>query len=597
MSSGLKAYMDIIPQLDKGGLASAKSQLENAFGTAVKATAAAMTAAMGAAFAGLGKIAKESFDQYANYEQLVGGVETLFKDSAGVVQKYAAKAFETAGLSANDYMETVTGFSASLIASLEGDTEKAAEVANVAITDMADNANKMGTSMESIQAAYQGFAKQNYTMLDNLKLGYGGTKTEMERLLKDAQKLSGVKYDISSYADIAEAIHVIQVNLDISGYSVDELSKKLANMSLTEEELGKVAKSMGITQEEALQRMRAGTLSVKDAQALLGTTAREAATTIQGSLGALKGAWSNFLVGLADSDADLKQLVDDVMDKLTIFVSDNMRPTLERIVDNIGRVLPSVVDHVIAIFQEDIVPLFTAIVKAITSRIPQIAQAGVTLLTSLIQELPAITRSICDSIPVITDAVIELLGSAEMLGEFVDAAIDIALAVVNAVPRILTALAPMIPSIVTDTTKAIIEHLPDFIAAAIDIVSGLVVAIPDIIVGLLDALPGIVEDLVTTFTDPENINKLIEAGKRLGEALVSGLIGKIAGSSSLIGATLGYDGNVIAGALGVNPNLIPGGSNTNYSSETISINTMNVTTTSSNLTAIAKQAKIMAGRQ
>ena len=148
---------------------------------------------------------------------MVGGVETLFKDSSGAVLKYANNAYKTAGLSANEYMETVTSFSASLLQSLDGDTAKAAEKADLAITDMSDNANKMGTSMESIQTAYQGFAKQNYTMLDNLKLGYGGTKEEMQRLLDDAEKLSGVHYDLSSYSDLVDAIHVVQTEMGITG--------------------------------------------------------------------------------------------------------------------------------------------------------------------------------------------------------------------------------------------------------------------------------------------------------------------------------------------------------------------------------------------
>lgn len=171
------------------------------FGKVLKTVGVALGAVAVAAGAAAVKLGKEVIAAYADYEQLVGGVDTLFKDSSQEIQRYATNAYKTAGLSANEYMETVTGFSASLIQSLGGDTEKAAKYADMAITDMSDNANKMGTDMSSIQNAYQGFAKQNYTMLDNLKLGYGGTKQEMERLLADAEKISGVKYDISSYAE------------------------------------------------------------------------------------------------------------------------------------------------------------------------------------------------------------------------------------------------------------------------------------------------------------------------------------------------------------------------------------------------------------
>ena len=173
-------------------------------------------------------LGKEAIGLYAEYEQLTGGVETLFKDSSDIVENYAANAYKTAGLSANQYMETVTSFSASLLQSLNGDTAESAKIADMAITDMADNANKMGTSMDMIQSAYQGFAKQNYTMLDNLKLGYGGTKTEMERLLKDATAISGVQYDISSLSDVYNAIHVIQDELGITGTTAKEASETIS---------------------------------------------------------------------------------------------------------------------------------------------------------------------------------------------------------------------------------------------------------------------------------------------------------------------------------------------------------------------------------
>lgn len=197
-----------------------------------------------------------SLDGYGEFEQLVGGVETLFGASSDVVMNYANNAYKTAGLSANQYMETVTSFSASLLQSLGGDTEAAAQYADMAITDMADNANKMGTAMDSIQNAYQGFAKQNFTMLDNLKLGYGGTKEEMQRLLEDAEKISGIEYDISSYADIVDAIHTVQVEMGISG----------------------------ITAEEAAAAVASGAMTQEEAFAAMGTTAKEAATTIRAAL-------------------------------------------------------------------------------------------------------------------------------------------------------------------------------------------------------------------------------------------------------------------------------------------------------------------------
>ena len=252
-------------------------------------TTAVMTAT--AALAALGTM---SISNYADYEQLTGGVETLFKDSAGTVMEFAENAYKTAGLSANKYMETVTSFSASLLQSLGGDTKKAAQYANQAIIDMSDNANKMGSSMEMIQNAYQGFAKQNYTMLDNLKLGYGGTKTEMERLLKDADALSesfNLQTDeaeelVYSYADIVDAIHIIQTE-------------------------------MGIT----------------------GTTAQEAEKTISGSAAAMKAAFGNFLTELTKQNGDVAGSFEELKKSVSTFV-DNLTPRIWAFIDALGPIGP-----------------------------------------------------------------------------------------------------------------------------------------------------------------------------------------------------------------------------------------------------------------
>lgn len=231
-------------------------------------------------------IGKASLDSYADYEQLVGGVETLYKDSAGIIESYAKSAYKNVGLSANEYMETSTSFAAALVSSLGGDTEKAAEMANTAISDMSDNANKMGTNISSIQDAYNGFAKQNYTMLDNLKLGYGGTQAEMKRLIKEAaamkdtQKELGVTVDATSmsYANIVQAIHVVQANMDI-----------------------------------------------------MGTTSKEAATTIQGSTASMKSAWENLLTGIADPEQDVQELINNFVDSL-LTAAQNILPRIQEIV-------------------------------------------------------------------------------------------------------------------------------------------------------------------------------------------------------------------------------------------------------------------------
>ncbi len=221
--------------------------------------------------AALVSVGKQAITSYADYEQLVGGVETLFKDSSKEVQKYANVAYKTAGLSANEYMQTVTSFSASLLQSLGGDTKKASDYANRAIIDMSDNANKMGTSMEMIQNAYQGFAKQNYTMLDNLKLGYGGTKTEMQRLIKDASKMT----------DVQKELNVTVKDGDLS--------------------FGNIVNAISVVQKE---------------MGIMGTTSKEASTTIQGSLNSMKSAWSNLLTGIADENADFPTLVQNFVDSI-----------------------------------------------------------------------------------------------------------------------------------------------------------------------------------------------------------------------------------------------------------------------------------------
>ena len=291
MSNIAKAYVQIVPSA-KG----IKGQLSNIFGSEGNSAGTSFgTSLIGKvkgliAAAGIGKALGDSLFAGANLQQSLGGIETLFKDSADIVIKNADQAYRTAGMSANRYMETVTGFSASLLQGLSGDTEKAAAVADMALTDMADNANKMGTSMELIQNAYQGFAKQNYTMLDNLKLGYGGTKTEMERLLADAQKLTGIKYDISNLSDVYEAIHVIQ-------------------------------EEMGIT----------------------GTTALESAATFTGSLASMKAAFSDLLANLA-TGRDIRGSLDALSDTVFTFVQGNLLPMMGSIVSTLPEMFISAFD-------------------------------------------------------------------------------------------------------------------------------------------------------------------------------------------------------------------------------------------------------------
>ncbi len=285
--------------------------------------------------AAMGKLVSSAMSAYASYEQLEGGVKKLFGDDAqNLVMEYARNAYRTAGLSANEYMDTVTSFSASLIASLGNDTVAAAAYADLAITDMADNANTFGTSMEDIQNAYKGFSKQNYTMLDNLKLGYGGTQKEMERLLADASKLSGVKYSISNFSDIIEAIHVIQ-----------------------------------------------------ESQNIAGTTAKEASTTISGSIGMVKGAWANLLSGLADGNQDVDQLVGNLTDSVLTAV-DNIVPRLQTMAPRLVQAVQTLVST--------LGPQLPGIINSI---LPGMVEAATTLITGLADVLPDLLGSIIDVLP------------------------------------------------------------------------------------------------------------------------------------------------------------------------------------------------------
>lgn len=313
--------------LGKGFKVAGEAALQ--MGKVIGAGVAAGTTAMG-------KLVSSAMSAYASYEQLEGGVKKLFGDDAqNLVLEYARNAYRTAGLSANEYMDTVTSFSASLISSLGKDTVAAAAYADLAITDMADNANTFGTSMEDIQNAYKGFSKQNYTMLDNLKLGYGGTQKEMERLLADASKLSGVKYKIENFSDIIEAIHVIQDN-----------------------------------------------------QGIAGTTAAEAEKTISGSVNAAKAAWKNLLSGLADGEQDIDQLVSNLSETVLTAAQKNIVPRLQTMAPRLVQAVQTLVST--------LGPQLPGIINTI---LPGMVEAATTLITGLADVLPDLLGSIIDVLP------------------------------------------------------------------------------------------------------------------------------------------------------------------------------------------------------
>lgn len=333
-------------------------------------------------------IGKASLDSYADYEQLVGGVETLYKDSANTVEQYAKRAFKNVGMSANDYMETSTSFAASLVSSLAGDTDAAAEMSNMAISDMADNWNKMGSSVQSVQDAYRGLSKQNYTMLDNLKIGYGGTKTEMQRLLADADELNAkqgiyTKYSIDSFSDIVQAIHVVQTE-------------------------------MGIT----------------------GTTADEAATTIQGSTASMRSAWENLLTGIADPEQNFQGLMDDFVNSF-IGAGNNIIPRIKEIV-------PTLIDGLSEIVTQ-LAPYVSGVIMELEPTIEEGLQALFGGLSSVANELQPI---VADVFSFFGDAIVSGLTTAVENSDF-SFLLDIFKNVKTAVEEVVPLIGKMAPALVT----------------------------------------------------------------------------------------------------------------------------------------------------
>ena len=390
-----------VKKAEKSGSSLATS-LKSGLATAAKVGAAAI----GAAATAIGALTTAAVNNYAEYEQLVGGVETLFKNSADTVMGYAENAYKTAGLSANEYMETVTSFSASLLQSLDGDTKAAASAADMAITDMADNANKMGTSMEMIQNAYQGFAKQNYTMLDNLKLGYGGTKQEMERLLADASKLSGQKFDISSYADVVEAIHVVQTE-------------------------------MGIT----------------------GTTAKEAATTIQGSTASMKSAWTNLVTGLADDSADFDTLMSNFVDSV-VTVGENIIPRIQTTIQGVTQLVSAA--------SKTIVPL---VVDTLMQNLPALLTAGIDLVFALV-------NGMLDNIDTVIDCVLQLIDVIvvkliENLPKLIEGGVRLIIALAGGLIKAIPQLVKNIPAIISAIVKGFAAGTSQILEVGKNIVRGI----------------------------------------------------------------------------------------------------------------------------
>ena len=510
------------------GIKTATSSVENMTESMKDATSSAskMTSVMQGIGSGVAKVGKglaiagtaaatavtalvsKSVGAFADYEQLTGGVETLFGAGGRSVEEYAQsvgksvsdiqgkydslmsaqnavlenanKAYMTAGMSANEYMDTVTGFSASLISSLGGDTNKAADYANSALVDMSDNANKMGTDMESIKNAYQGFAKQNYTMLDNLKLGYGGTQEEMKRLLSDAEKLTGQRYDISSFADITQAIHAIQTQMDITG-----------------------------------------------------TTAKEASTTISGSWGSLKAAFQNVLVGLTTGGDMFDQSLDALINTAVTF-GQNIIPAIKGALSGVGYLI----EGLAPVIGETIPPL-------INDLAPTLANSAVSLISSLVNSLTqnATQFSECLSNMII----VAVAGISTVVPQLLDAASKIVSnlmqGLTNSMPQIVNGAVTLIEGLV----NGLVNNIPLLIMGAVQLVAslanGLIANLPRIIDAGVNLITGIVSASYSMMP------QIIQNGMQLVVNLAVGLVRAI---PQLIAALPRITGAIVKGFKSVN---------------------------------------------
>ena len=444
-------------------------------GSAVGKLGKGLAIAGTAAATAVGTMVAKSVSSFADYEQLTGGVDTLFKDSSAAVQKYANDAYKTAGLSANSYMETVTNFSASLISSLKGDTAKAADYANSALVDMADNANKMGTNMTDIQNAYQGFAKQNYTMLDNLKLGYGGTQAEMKRLLSDAQKITGQKYDISSFADITQAIHAIQTQMDITG-----------------------------------------------------TTAKEASTTISGSWGSLKAAFQNVLVGLTTGGDMFDQSLDALINTAVTF-GQNIIPAIkgalsgvgyliEGLAPVIGETIPPLINDLAPTLANSAVSLISSLVNGLTQNATQFSECLSNIIIVAVAGISTVVPQLLDAASKIVSNLMQ--GLTNSMPQIVNGAVTLIEGLVNGLVNNIPLLIMGAVQLVASLANGLIANLPRIIDAGVNLITGIVSAsysmMPQIIQNGMQLVVNLAVGLVRA------IPQLIVALPRITGAIVKG---------------------------------------------------------------------------
>ena len=488
---------------DATNSASKMSSVMKGIGSSAIKVGKGLAVAGAAAATAVTALVSKSVGAFADYEQLTGGVETLFGVGGRSVEEYAQsvgksvsdiqgkydslmsaqnvvlenanKAYMTAGMSANEYMDTVTGFSASLISSLGGDTNKAADYANSALVDMSDNANKMGTDMESIKNAYQGFAKQNYTMLDNLKLGYGGTQEEMKRLLSDAEKLTGQRYDISSFADITQAIHAIQTQMDITG-----------------------------------------------------TTAKEASTTISGSWGSLKAAFQNVLVGLTTGGDMFDQSLDALINTAVTF-GRNIIPAIkgalsgvgyliEGLAPVIGETIPPLINDLAPTLANSAVSLISSLVNGLTQNATQFSECLSNMIIVAVAGISTVVPQLLDAASKIVSNLMQ--GLTNSMPQIVNGAVTLVEGLVNGLVNNIPLLIMGAVQLVASLANGLIANLPRIIDAGVNLITGIVSAsysmMPQIIQNGMQLVVNLAVGLVRA------IPQLIAALPRITGAIVKG---------------------------------------------------------------------------
>ena len=466
------------------GIKGAGSTIVSATGHVIAGIATASTAAVTAAGAGIIALGKQAVASYADFEQLQGGIEKLFGDEGyGGVISHAQEAFKTAGLSMNEYMETVTGFSASLITSLGGDTAAAAEIADMAIRDMSDNANTFGTDMASIQAAYQGFAKGNYTMLDNLKLGFGGSQEGMQALIDKANELkiaNGELGDltIDSFADIVSAIHIVQDEFNITG-----------------------------------------------------TTEKEAATTIAGSLNMTQAAWKNFVTILATESDGVELAIDDLVNSIKSLVA-NVTPIVQTFVQSLSLAIPEIVPPLL----DMAVNIIGQIASMIPTLIPPLVDAVIQGLNLIVDALPQILPPLIDAVVQIIVAVCQML--PQMTPALTDAAIQLFMGLVEALPTILVALLSALGGVISAIFAKIIGSKGEMTASASTWFTGLMDGAAQIIPNFLSWVASIPGAIVSALGDLGGL--LWNAGTSIIGGFLGGLQSAFGGVMDFVSGVAGW---------------------------------------------------------